>query len=139
MNLKHETLWPLKKCTSYILCTLILSNPFNLNIGSNLTLIQNELWVPKCCYAHFKVFLLSLVLSKDAIKISAYYIPIILVIHHFFGWKVMKSGSPRMCFHHFPTMNYCVGECNSTFQCSGTFVITFPIFNVHLLQNGERF
>jgi hypothetical protein len=25
--------------------------------------------------------------------------PIILVIHHFFGWKVVKSGSLIVCFH----------------------------------------
>jgi hypothetical protein len=110
----------------------------SINIESNLTLIQNELWVPKYCYAHFKVFFLCLVFSKDAIKISTYYIPIILVIHHFFGWKVMKSGSHGMCFHLFPTIDCCVGECNSTFQCLGIFAITFPISNVHLLQNGKH-
>jgi hypothetical protein len=43
MNLKHEILWSLKKCKLYILCTLILFNPFHLTIGSKLTLIRNEL------------------------------------------------------------------------------------------------
>jgi hypothetical protein len=87
----------------------------------------------------FLFLFLCLVFSKDAIKISTYYIPIILVIHHFFGWKVMKSGSLGMCVHPFPTMDCCVGECNSTFQCSCTFAITFPISNVHLPQNGKHF
>ncbi len=44
-----------------------------------------------------------------------------------------------MCFHPFPTMDCCVGKCNSTFQCSSTFAITFPVSNVHLPQNGKHF
>jgi hypothetical protein len=40
----------------YILCTLILSNPFHLIIGSRLILIQNELRIPKCCHANSKFF-----------------------------------------------------------------------------------
>jgi hypothetical protein len=43
MNHKHEALWLLKICMSYILCTLILSKSFHLTIGSNLILIQNEI------------------------------------------------------------------------------------------------
>jgi len=58
MNHKHEALWPLKRCTLYILCTLILFNSLHLTIGSSLNLIQNELWVPKCCHAHSNLFLL---------------------------------------------------------------------------------
>jgi hypothetical protein len=42
MNPKHDTLWPLKNCKLYILCTLILFNPHHLTIGSRLILIQNE-------------------------------------------------------------------------------------------------
>jgi len=43
MNRKHEALWPLKNYKLYILCTLILSNPLHLTVGSKLILIQNEL------------------------------------------------------------------------------------------------
>jgi hypothetical protein len=43
MNHKHEALWPLKNCKLYIICTLVLSNPFHLTIGSRLILIQSEL------------------------------------------------------------------------------------------------
>jgi len=42
-----------------------------------------------CCHAHSKLFFLCLRFSKDAIKISTYNIPIILVINHIF-W--VKSG-----------------------------------------------
>jgi hypothetical protein len=42
MNHKHESLWLLKKCKLYILCTLILSSPFHLIIGSRLILTQNN-------------------------------------------------------------------------------------------------
>ncbi len=72
---------------------------FHLTIGSSLTLIQNELWVPNCCHAHLEVFFLCLGFSKDVIKILAYYMPIIFFIHHFFGWKVVKNGSLVVCFH----------------------------------------
>jgi hypothetical protein len=37
MNHKHEAPWLLKKCMLYTFCTLILSNPLHLTIGSNLT------------------------------------------------------------------------------------------------------
>jgi hypothetical protein len=41
------------KNVSYVpLCTLILSNPFHLTIISRLTLILNELWVPKFSHAN---------------------------------------------------------------------------------------
>jgi hypothetical protein len=99
MNHKHETLWPLKRCTLYILCTLILSICFHLTIKSNLTLIQNEFWFPKCCHLHSKVFFLCLGFPKHPIKIFVYYTFIILVIQHFFGWKMVKSGLLVMCFH----------------------------------------
>jgi hypothetical protein len=89
MNHKHEDLWPFKKCMLYTLCILILSNPFHLTIGSNLTLIQNEFWVPKSCHAHFILFFLCFGFPKNAINISAYCIPIMHVIYHFVGWKVV--------------------------------------------------
>jgi hypothetical protein len=90
LNHKHEALWLLKRCTLYILCTLILSKFFHITIGSSLTSIQNGLWVPKCCLSHFKVFFfLCLGFLKNVIKISIYCTPIILVIHHFFEWKVV--------------------------------------------------
>jgi hypothetical protein len=40
----------------YALCTLILSNPLHLTVGSKLVLTQNELWVQKCCCVNSKVF-----------------------------------------------------------------------------------
>jgi hypothetical protein len=43
MNHKHEALWLFKNCKLYIVCTLILSNPLHLTIGSRLILTQSEL------------------------------------------------------------------------------------------------
>jgi hypothetical protein len=45
----HEALWPLKKCKLFTLCTLILSIPPHLTIGSKLILTQNEISIQKCC------------------------------------------------------------------------------------------
>jgi hypothetical protein len=41
-----------------------LSKSLHLTIGSSLTLIQNELWVPKFCHAHSKVLFLMFRVSK---------------------------------------------------------------------------
>jgi hypothetical protein len=46
-----------------------------------------------------KLFFLCLRFLKKVTKIFVYYTPIIFVIDHFFGWKVMKSGSLIVCFH----------------------------------------
>jgi hypothetical protein len=77
-----------------------LSKHLRLTIGSNLTLIQNEFWVPKSCHAHSKLFFSYVRVSKKCHQeftlLRTYYI---CYIHHFFGWKVMKNGSPIMCFH----------------------------------------
>jgi len=55
-------------CWENVCCILYahwyLSNPFHLTIEWNLTLIQNELWVPNGCHAHFKVFFLIFRISK---------------------------------------------------------------------------
>jgi hypothetical protein len=45
-----------EKCKLYIVCTFILFNPFHLTIESILILIQNELWVRKCCHANSNLF-----------------------------------------------------------------------------------
>jgi hypothetical protein len=82
MNHRHEALWLLKKRELYILCTLVLSNPFCLTFGSRLILIQNELWVPNFMMQIVNFFVLLCAT--------------ILVIHHFF---LVKNGSPLMCFH----------------------------------------
>jgi hypothetical protein len=54
-----------------------LSNSLHLTIGSSLTLIQNELWVPKCFHVHFKVFSLMFKVSKichqDLCLLHTYY------------------------------------------------------------------
>jgi hypothetical protein len=96
MNHKHEALWSLKRCTLYVLCTLILFNFLHLTIGSNLTLIQNELWIPKCCHAHFKVLFIIFKVSKkchqDFSLLHTYY----TCYTSFFE---VKSGSPIVCFH----------------------------------------
>jgi hypothetical protein len=60
MNQKHEALWLLKKSKLHTLCTLILSNPLHLPIGSRLTLTLNELLVSKCYHINFKAFCLCL-------------------------------------------------------------------------------
>jgi len=83
---QHEAFWPLKKCMLYILCTLILSNPLCLIIGSSLTLIQNVI-------IHILFFYLCFGFPKDAIKISTYCTFIIFLIYHIFVLKVVKSGS----------------------------------------------
>jgi len=64
MNHKYEVLWPLERCTLYTLCTLILSNSLHLTIRSSLNLIQYELWVLKCCHAHFFLKILMFRVSK---------------------------------------------------------------------------
>ncbi len=64
MNHRYEALWPLKICTLHTLCILNLSKSLHLTIESNLILIQNELWVPKCCHAHSKVLFLVFKVSK---------------------------------------------------------------------------
>jgi len=55
----HESqTWSLmvnEKHKLYIVCTLILFNPFHLTIESILTLIQNELFVRKCYHANSKI------------------------------------------------------------------------------------
>ncbi len=53
MNHKHEALWSSKKCKLYTLCTLILSDPLHLPIGSKLTLTQNGLLVSNRCHVNF--------------------------------------------------------------------------------------
>jgi hypothetical protein len=37
-----SALWPLKNYKLYTLCTLILSNPLHLTVGSKLIMNQNE-------------------------------------------------------------------------------------------------
>ncbi len=94
MNHKHEALWPLKHCKLYILCTLILFNPFHLTIGSTLILTQNELWIPKCC-ANSKVFFIVFRLVKGCHQDFSLLCIIILVTSPFLN----KSGSLLVCFH----------------------------------------
>ncbi len=50
------------------------------------------------CTFYF-IFPLYLRFPKNVIKILPYCIHIILVIHHFFEWKLLKNGSPIVCFH----------------------------------------
>jgi hypothetical protein len=57
MNKKHEALQSLEKCTSYALCTMILSNLLHLTIRSNLSLIQNVVM-------HILKFFLMFMISK---------------------------------------------------------------------------
>jgi hypothetical protein len=96
MNHKDDALWLLKRCTLYILCTLILRNSLHLTIGSSLTLIHNELWIPKCCHAHFKVlFPMFKVFKKchqDFNLLHTYYT-------YYTSYFWMKSGSFIVCFH----------------------------------------
>ncbi len=103
MNHKHEALWLLKKCTLYILCTLILSNPLHLTIGWSLILIQNKLWITKCCRAHSEVFnfmfKIYFLIHQDFSQLCIYHI-----CYTSFFW--MKSGSPAMCFHPWVKAQY---------------------------------
>jgi hypothetical protein len=50
----------IEKYMLYIVCPLIISNPFHLTIKLN----QNELWVFKCCDADSKIFLLVIRIVK---------------------------------------------------------------------------
>jgi hypothetical protein len=61
-----------QKNLNYILCTLILSNPFHLIVGSKLILTQNELQVPKCCHVNSKVFLLVFIIAKGCHHFTCY-------------------------------------------------------------------
>jgi len=105
MNHKHEALWPLKRCTLYILCTLILSNSLHLTIGLSLILIKNELWVPKCCHAHskilFSMFRVSRKCHQDFNLLHIYY----TCYTSFLG---VKNGSPIMCFHSTIMIKYII-------------------------------
>jgi hypothetical protein len=77
---------------------------FHLTIGSSLTLIQNELWVPKYCHAHSKVFFLMFRVSKkchqDFCLLHTYY-----TCYTSFFW--VKSGSHVVCFHPRCLCNQC--------------------------------
>jgi hypothetical protein len=94
MNHKHKALWSLKNYKLYTMCTLILSNPLHLTVGSKWILTQNELWVQKCCCANSKVFWLVFRITKGCHQNFSLLCTIILVRHHLF-W----NGSPLMCFH----------------------------------------
>jgi hypothetical protein len=87
MNNKHEALWPSKNYKFYTLCTLVLSNPLHLIIGSRLILTQNELWVHKCYHANFKVFSLCLGHPNDAMNFFVYYVLWYSLYITFFGQK----------------------------------------------------
>jgi len=96
MNHKHEALWMLKNYKLYIMCTLIWYNHTHLTIGSKLILIQNELWVKKCCCSNLKRFLLMFKITKGCHQNFILLHIIILIIHYLF-WT--KNGSPLACFH----------------------------------------
>ncbi len=57
---------------------------------------QNELWVSKCCHAHFKTFYLWLWLTNNAIKISSYCTLWYLLYITFFGeiWLTHSAFTP---------------------------------------------
>jgi hypothetical protein len=112
MNHKHETLWPLKKCMLYILCTLILSNPFYLTIG--LTLIKCAMSSKMLSCTFYSFFFLCLGFSMPSRFQFIAYLSYLLYMHHFFGWKVMKNGSPILCFHPF-VFNFLFNSFNPFF------------------------
>jgi len=100
MNHKHEASWLVKKCMLYILCTLIYSIFFHLTIGSSLILIQNELWVSKCCHAHLIFFFLMFKVFKKCHQDFN-----LLHVYHSFYTSLfwVKSGEKwlihNVCFH----------------------------------------
>jgi hypothetical protein len=99
---KHEALWLLKKCTLYTLCTLILFNPLHLTIGWDLTFIQNELWVPRCCHAHSKVFILMFKIFKRCHQDFS-------LLHTYYTWYTslfwVKCGEKWLTYNLF-SLNY---------------------------------
>jgi hypothetical protein len=98
MNYKHEALWPLKNCNLYVVCTLILSNPFHLTIGSRLILIQSKIWNPKCCHENFKLF----ACVHNSQKIPSRFLFIMYYDTCYTSLLLVKSGWPLMCFHLAP-------------------------------------
>jgi len=99
MNHKHEAPWPLKKSTLYTLCTLILSNPFHLSIGSHLTKwfkmsfeLQN--FVMRILKFYFLMFRILKRCHQDFSLAQTYH-----ACYTFFGWKVVKNVSHVVWFH----------------------------------------
>jgi len=98
MNHKHEAPWLLKKCTLYTLCTLILSNPLHLTIGSNLIKwfkmsFEFQNFVMHILKFYFLMFRILIKCHQDFSLTHTYH------AYTFFGWKVVKNGSPIVWFH----------------------------------------
>ncbi len=56
--IQYDTLWPSKNYMLYTICTLDVFNPFNLIVGSKITLVT------KSCHAHSKSYLLEFRITK---------------------------------------------------------------------------
>jgi len=77
---QYDTLWLLKNCMLYIVCTLNVPNPVNPIIKSRLI----QLWMTKCFHAHSKSFLLEFKIAKRLPpRKSSFYIVIYVICHHF--------------------------------------------------------
>jgi len=136
MNHKREALWVFKRCTLYILYTLVFSNSLHLMIGSNLTLIQNGLQVPKCCHAHSKVFFLMFRVSKkchqDFNILHTYYT---CYISNFWvksgkKWFTYIVFSPWWCLcNQCGNMRMFFGIVNAMTSHYGLFPFNFQIWN----------
>ncbi len=88
-----------KKCMLYTLCTLILSNPLHLTIGSNLTewfkmSFEFQNFVMHIFKFFFLIFRILKRCYQDFNLTRTYH-----ACHTFFGWKVVKNGSPIVWFH----------------------------------------
>jgi hypothetical protein len=60
-NMKFYGLW---KYVRYVITHIDFIQFSSSNDWSSLTLIQNELWVPKCCHPHSKIIFLMLRIFK---------------------------------------------------------------------------
>jgi len=81
MNHKHVALLAQTNYKLYILCTLYVSNPLHLTIGSILVFPQNEFCILKCCHVNFELFFLMFRITKGCHQNFGLLCTMILIIH----------------------------------------------------------
>ncbi len=123
---ESQTLWLLKNMC-YIFCIHWFYPICFIEL-----LDQNELWVSKCCHAHFKTFYLWLWLTNNVIKISTYCTLWYLLYITFFGekWFTHSVLSPQWHIVQLGTMLGDDEYSKVKFEMlSSTMVGSFEAFN----------
>ncbi len=87
----------MKNYKLYTICTLILSNPLHLTVGSKIILTTINFEFQKVVMDFFFFFFPVFIIAKGYHQDINLLHTIILVIHQCF---LVKSGSPLVCFHH---------------------------------------